>query len=296
MNKDQYFILKKSDSDYIGPDCTQVSSKEQAATFFYNKTDDTITMQDNQFGAFQQQRVCENNGKNCSNHGRCLHNTCKCNTGWSGNACEKALCPNGCSGHGKCDQKTGKCTCNEGWSGNACEKALCPNGCYGHGKCDQTTGKCTCNEGWSGNACEKALCPNGCSGHGKCDPVSGKCSCTDGWSGKDCSVSPGTIEEGLSIGAIIAIILGGLLLMGLVYYFLIHRQKNKGPEYIDPTPDSSMPTPDSSMPNDSSSVKMSPDMMKLSPVINVPGRSDDLTSAFTSVIDSPPSSDLSSDR
>lgn len=58
-------------------------------------------MQDNQFDAFQQQRVCENNGKTCSNHGRCLHTTCKCNTGWEGNACEKALYPNGCSGHGK---------------------------------------------------------------------------------------------------------------------------------------------------------------------------------------------------
>lgn len=38
-------------------------------------------MQDNQFDAFQQQRVCgENNGKTCSNHGRCLHTTCKSNT------------------------------------------------------------------------------------------------------------------------------------------------------------------------------------------------------------------------
>lgn len=49
-------------------------------------------------------------------------------------------------------------------------------------------------------------------------------------------------------------------------------------------------------PCQTTSVKMSPGMMKLSPVINIPGRSDDLTFDLTGVIDSPPSSDLSSDR
>lgn len=78
-------------------------------------------------------------------------------------------------------------------------------------------------------------------------------------------------------------------------YLINYFAKNKGPEYISQT--HALPsTPDSSMPNDLSSVKMSPGMMKLSPVINIPGRSDDITSAFTGVIDSPPSSDLSSDR
>lgn len=228
MDKDQYFILKKSDTDYLGPNGIPVSTPEEAATFFYNKTTDTVTIQENDFGVFQPQRVCNNNGKNCSGNGRCLNTVCKCDSGWTGTACEKALYPKVCSGHGK-----------------------------------SNNGICTCN---------------------------------DGWSGKDCSISIGTTGDGLSIWAIVCIVAGGFILMGLVYYFLIHRQKKEGPTYITPehvhppfTPDTSTSfvEPDSGISPD----KLSPGIVKLSP----PVKSSELTTSFSGDIDSPPSSDLISD-
>lgn len=40
-----------------------------------------------------------------------------------------------CSGIGICDRQLGVCICPKGYSGAACEKRLCPNDCSGHGRC-----------------------------------------------------------------------------------------------------------------------------------------------------------------
>ncbi|GMI43990.1 hypothetical protein TrCOL_g5075 [Triparma columacea] len=40
-----------------------------------------------------------------------------------------------CQGHGTCTTATGKCVCYEGFSGDACQRMLCPNDCSGHGQC-----------------------------------------------------------------------------------------------------------------------------------------------------------------
>lgn len=40
-----------------------------------------------------------------------------------------------CSGKGQCDRATGQCTCFDGYTGHACQRSACPNGCSGNGVC-----------------------------------------------------------------------------------------------------------------------------------------------------------------
>ncbi len=40
-----------------------------------------------------------------------------------------------CSNAGSCDRKSGLCNCYGGFTGNACQRSLCPNGCNGNGIC-----------------------------------------------------------------------------------------------------------------------------------------------------------------
>ena len=74
-----------------------------------------------------------------------------------------------CGSHGTCDSTTGKCNCDVGWSGESCNifpTIICPNNCSGHGKCD-STGKCNCDAGWSGESCSNGGTPqptNPCDG------------------------------------------------------------------------------------------------------------------------------------
>lgn len=53
-------------------------------------------------------------------------------------------CKDDCSSHGSCLDDLQICVCNSGWTGMACETALCPNNCSGNGSC--INGKCLCNE------------------------------------------------------------------------------------------------------------------------------------------------------
>lgn len=40
-----------------------------------------------------------------------------------------------CSNKGLCDRATATCNCFAGYEGSACNRASCPNGCSGHGVC-----------------------------------------------------------------------------------------------------------------------------------------------------------------
>ncbi|XP_076675324.1 multiple EGF like domains 8 isoform X3 [Andrena cerasifolii] len=55
---------------------------------------------------------------NCTNHGKCINNTCFCENDWGGRDCSRALCPNNCSFGGECGLK--RCQCHNGYSGQSC--------------------------------------------------------------------------------------------------------------------------------------------------------------------------------
>lgn len=40
-----------------------------------------------------------------------------------------------CSNKGLCDRSTATCTCFVGYEGTSCQRAICPNDCSGHGVC-----------------------------------------------------------------------------------------------------------------------------------------------------------------
>jgi hypothetical protein len=134
-----------------------------------------------------------------------------------------------CSGRGSCDTASGRCSCFAGFSGEACQRTVCPNDCSGHGVCqsekrfaadannkdystaydaDKQMG-CMCDSGFRGPDCSLIECPSGddpmgyfggdgtnadggagpamdCSGRGLCDYSSGECTCFKGYFGERC--------------------------------------------------------------------------------------------------------------
>jgi EGF-like domain len=85
-----------------------------------------------------------------------------------------------CSNKGVCDRETGVCSCFDAYEGSACQRASCPNECSGHGVCqtvrelalgdysntyelwDADKGlACKCDAGYSGYDCSERSCPVG---------------------------------------------------------------------------------------------------------------------------------------
>lgn len=81
-----------------------------------------------------------------------------------------------CSGRGTCAQDTGECACNEGFTGYNCGRSVCPNECSGHGKCafandistaaygdydGSMTRSCICDGYYTGADCSSRQCPRG---------------------------------------------------------------------------------------------------------------------------------------
>ena len=144
-------------------------------------------------------------GSVCGGHGKCTQGACVCDAGWNPHTnCESKLdaCPvvDGavCNGHGTCDSASNTCTCDEGFFGVACQTVNQCSGtaeggeCDGHGTCDTTSGTCVCDEGFSGEACQlsgpSACDADTCNGHGTCDDSSGTpvCTCYGGYQGAQC--------------------------------------------------------------------------------------------------------------
>merc|ERR1719163_2086889 len=85
-----------------------------------------------------------------------------------------------CSNKGICDRKEGQCECFDGYEGSSCQRASCPNDCSGHGTCetiaelaedefdnvyalwdkDMTMG-CACDAGYTGADCSSRACKYG---------------------------------------------------------------------------------------------------------------------------------------
>lgn len=85
-----------------------------------------------------------------------------------------------CSNKGTCDRSTGECSCFDGFDGASCQRASCPNSCSGHGVCKtiealatsdgdniyklwdrESTMGCECDAGYSGPDCSERLCKHG---------------------------------------------------------------------------------------------------------------------------------------
>jgi hypothetical protein len=124
-----------------------------------------------------------------------------------------------CSNRGTCDRSSGECQCFANYEGIACERAVCPNGCSQAGICfteEQLAAEasrtystpwdaemqlgCICDLGRRGPDCSLLECPSGsdvlkgygnsegrdCSGRGLCDYTTGTCSCFSGYYGTKC--------------------------------------------------------------------------------------------------------------
>jgi len=85
-----------------------------------------------------------------------------------------------CSNKGICDRGTGTCECFEGYEGSGCQRASCPNQCSGHGTCESIrelaakdnnniyelwdrdiTYGCDCDPGYHGADCSLRYCKYG---------------------------------------------------------------------------------------------------------------------------------------
>lgn len=67
---------------------------------------------------------------------------------------------NSATKRGVCDSRTHSCHCQSGFTGEACEIATCPDFCSGHGTCNFDFGQCDCDEGFAGHDCRLAMRSN----------------------------------------------------------------------------------------------------------------------------------------
>ncbi|KAM9470208.1 teneurin-2 isoform 2-T2 [Clarias gariepinus] len=131
--------LCSCDPNWMGPDCSIGQS---------------------QLTAFAE--VCS---VDCGTHGVCMGGSCRCEEGWTGEACDQRVCSPLCVKHGTC--KDGKCECHQGWNGEHCtidywdetKEDGCPNLCNGNGQCTmgQNSWHCECKTGWRGTGCNVAM-------------------------------------------------------------------------------------------------------------------------------------------
>lgn len=112
----------------------------------------------------------------------CSLRTCAYDIAWATDHWANAHYYAECSGKGLCDRETGECVCFEGYTGRACKRSVCPNDCSGHGKCrlveelpaaskygsvsytDWDGDKiqaCVCDGGFYGPDCSQRYCPKG---------------------------------------------------------------------------------------------------------------------------------------
>ena len=110
----------------------------------------------------------------------CSDRTCKFDIAWASDHWYDAHYYAECSGKGLCDRETGECVCFEGYTGAGCKRSVCPNDCSGHGKCRLVnelananlattyTGwdsdkiqACVCDGGFYGPDCSQRYCPKG---------------------------------------------------------------------------------------------------------------------------------------
>ncbi|KAK7083088.1 hypothetical protein SK128_015194 [Halocaridina rubra] len=62
--------------------------------------------------------------KECSDRGVCIEGVCTCDGDWGGPACSVPVCPNECSGNGRCNREERRCQCHQGYTGAACSQVI----------------------------------------------------------------------------------------------------------------------------------------------------------------------------
>eukprot|EP00499_Haloplacidia_sp_CaronLabIsolate_P015839 CAMPEP_0196773284 /NCGR_PEP_ID=MMETSP1104-20130614/2673_1 /TAXON_ID=33652 /ORGANISM="Cafeteria sp., Strain Caron Lab Isolate" /LENGTH=680 /DNA_ID=CAMNT_0042143429 /DNA_START=101 /DNA_END=2143 /DNA_ORIENTATION=- len=113
--------------------------------------------------------------------GDCSLRSCPTGPAWAdaASATDTAHQEAECSNRGTCDRTLGVCRCDSNFSGEACERMLCPNDCSGHGVC-RSIGHhaavlgfqyehwdkhmiygCVCDDSYTGYDCSERLCPSG---------------------------------------------------------------------------------------------------------------------------------------
>lgn len=95
----KYFILQHNNAKnaYMGTNGKIVKNIKDAATFYWDNDDKTITLEDKNIGPYSIEQVCETN---CNGNGKCLHTKCVCDTGWKGDDCSQKTGGGGGNGGG----------------------------------------------------------------------------------------------------------------------------------------------------------------------------------------------------
>jgi len=106
----------------------------------------------------------------------CSQRLCKEGIAWAQGGQTSPHAFQECSNKGVCNRDTGECECYPEYEGAACERSVCPNGCSGHGTCQyiqefstmrgseweyNKIQACRCDGGFYGTDCSKRLCPRG---------------------------------------------------------------------------------------------------------------------------------------
>ncbi|PVD23652.1 hypothetical protein C0Q70_16925 [Pomacea canaliculata] len=179
---------------------------------------DTCCCPDNFTGLLCQTPVSYCRAGRCLNGGTCYEEAsgfqCACAAGFTGERCEKAVCPmdffgpscavyckeeDSCeTGQYTCHPDTGARVCRFGWRGQQCSErdpaaqheVACPNSeCRNNGICANNT--CCCRPGFTGSLCHIEIlecasspCQNGARCH---DLIADyRCECRRGFAGKNC--------------------------------------------------------------------------------------------------------------
>lgn len=93
-----------------------------------------------------------------------------------------------CSAKGLCDRETGLCQCFTGYEGSSCQRASCPNACSGHGTCE-TIKELSEDKEMGDDVTTTDLSGNGGFDYELWDRFQTMgCKCDSGYEGADCSL------------------------------------------------------------------------------------------------------------
>jgi len=175
----------------------------------------------------------------------CADRTCEFGLAWATEHTNDPHYYAECSAKGICDRATGECACFEGYTGVSCKRSVCPNDCSGHGKCRLVQDLplantiaytqwdaakiqvCMCDGGYTGPDCSQRLCPRGDDPMTECAELAVpplKSIHTIVLTGGDSSVLMGNIATTVTVGGVTGKTLSGQI--------TLHFKDTVGEEWI----------------------------------------------------------------